>query len=237
MRAADAPRGVSAKSSRTDQVSDADRAAEAFIVSRIRAARPRDGIVAEEGGGGGAGTSGLTWFVDPLDGTTNYLYGAPHWAVSICCEDATGPIAGAVYDPMRDELFAAERNGGAFLGARRLWVRRAGDLETALVATGFSYDARERDKQAAVVARMAGRIRDFRRSGSAALDLAWVAAGRLDAFCEVMRSPWDWSAGALLVGEAGGRISWTAHQEIVASGPGLHDALIALLQDAHEIRG
>ncbi|HEY8656708.1 MAG TPA: inositol monophosphatase family protein, partial [Candidatus Limnocylindria bacterium] len=104
----------------------------------------------------------------------------------------------------------------------------------ALVATGFSYDPAERGAQTAVAARLAPRIRDLRRSGAASLDLAWVAAGRVDAYTEVMRSQWDWSAGALLVTEAGGRVSWTDHQELVASGPAIHDALLALLQDAHE---
>ncbi len=238
--ALNAPTNVASKSSRTDQVSDADRAAEALIVSRIRAARPGDRIVAEEGGGGdGPGWSGsgdLTWFVDPLDGTTNFLYGLPHWAVSIGCEDASGPIAGAVYDPLRDELFAAQRGGGAYLGTRRLAVRPLTDLATALVATGFSYDPAERGRQTEVAARLAPRIRDLRRGGAASLDLAWVAAGRLDAYTEVMRSQWDWSAGALLVTEAGGRVSWTEHEELVASGPALHDGLLALLRDAHEQR-
>lgn len=228
-----APVNVSSKSSRTDQVSDADRAAEALIVAAIRAARPGDRIVAEEGGGGDGGT-GLTWYVDPLDGTTNFLYGIPHWAVSIGCEDADGAVAGAVYDPLRDELFAAQRGGGAFLGVRPLAVRPLADPATALVATGFSYDPAERGAQTAVAARLAPRIRDLRRSGAASLDLAWVAAGRLDAYTEVMRSRWDWSAGALLVTEAGGRVSWTAREEIVASGPLLHDRLLLLLREAHE---
>lgn len=231
-----APTNVTSKSSRTDQVSDADRAAEALIVARIRAARPGDRIVAEEGGTGhhGGGGSGLTWYVDPLDGTTNFLYGIPHWAVSIGCEDADGPVAGAVYDPLRDELFAAQRGGGAYLGTRRLVVRPLTDPATALVATGFSYDPAERGAQAAVAARLAPQIRDLRRCGAASLDLAWVAAGRLDAYIEVLRSRWDWSAGALLVREAGGQISWTDREELVASGPALHVALRALLRDAHE---
>ena len=233
-----APTNVTSKSSRTDQVSDADRAAEALIVTRIRAARPGDRIVAEEGGGGdgesGGGGSGLTWYIDPLDGTTNVLYGTPHWAVSIGCEDEDGAVAGAVYDPLRDELFAAQRGGGAYLGTRQLAVRPLADPGTALVATGFSYDPAERGAQAAVMARLAPKIRDLRRCGAASLDLAWVAAGRLDAYIEVMRSRWDWSAGALLVREAGGQVSWTDHTELVASGPALHDALLALLREAHE---
>ena len=233
-----APTNVTSKSTRTDLVSDADRAAEALIIARIRAARPGDRIVAEEGGDGGHrdGGTGLTWYIDPLDGTTNFLYGIPQWAVSIGCEDADGPVAGVVYDPLRDELFAAQRGGGAYLGTSRLAVRPGADPATALVATGFSYDAGERGAQAAVVSRLAPLIRDLRRCGAASLDLAWVAAGRFDAYVEVMRTRWDWSAGALLVQEAGGRVSWTEHEELVASGPALHDGLLALLREAHQQR-
>jgi len=232
-RALGDPVNVTSKSSRTDEVSDADRAAEALIVAAIRAARPGDRIVAEEGGGTADGGTGLTWYIDPLDGTTNFLFGIPQWAVSIACEDEDGALAGAVYDPIRDELFAAQRGGGAYLGTHRLAVRQNADPSTALLGTGFSYVAAERGAQAGVMARLAPQVRDLRRCGAASLDLAWVAAGRLDAHVEVMRSQWDWSAGALLVQEAGGRVSWTSDDEIVASGPLLHDALVALVRDAH----
>lgn len=230
------PSGVATKSSRTDLVSDADRAADALIVARLRRAYPEDGIVSEEGGAV-AGRSGRTWYVDPLDGTINYVYGLPHWAVSVACGDAEGTIVGVVYDVLRDELFAATRGGGAFLGRRRLATTALADPNLALVATGFSYVPSERAAQAAVVARLAGRIRDLRRAGSAALDLAYVAAGRLDAYVEVSRSPWDSAAGELLVREAGGRTSWTARTELVASGPALHGPLLALLADAHDFHG
>ncbi len=225
--------GVETKSTRTDLVSDADRAADRLAVMRIRAAYPEDSIVSEEGGRV-EGASGRTWYVDPLDGTINYLYGMPHWSVSIACVDAVGGLAGVVYDPVRDELFSAGRGGGATLGAGRLSVTAVTDPGLALVATGFSYDARERAAQAAVLARVAGSVRDIRRGGSAALDLAWVAAGRLDAYFEVSRSPWDSAAGELLVREAGGLVTWTEHTEIVVSGRPLHDPLIALLRAAHE---
>jgi myo-inositol-1(or 4)-monophosphatase len=227
--------GVGSKSTRTDLVSDADRAADALVVGRLRQAYPDDAVVSEEGGEV-AGASGRTWLVDPLDGTINYLYGLPHWAVSVACRDSGGGIAGVVYDPMRDELFGATRGGGARLGTRRLAATGNADLGLALVATGFSYRPDERAAQAEVVARLAGRVRDIRRGGSAALDLAWVAAGRLDAYFEVSRSPWDWAAGELLVREAGGRITWTDRDEVVASGAASHDALLALLRDAHGIR-
>lgn len=235
-RSTRAPTGVSAKSTRTDLVSDADRAADELVVSRLRAAYPDDAIVSEEGGEVG-GRSGRTWYVDPLDGTINYLYGLPHWAVSIACHDAAGALVGVVFDPARNELFQAHRRQGALLGDRRLAVTAATDLGLALVGTGFSYDAHERALQAIAVARLAGKVRDIRRAGSAALDLAWVAAGRLDAYFEVSRSKWDSAAGELLVAEAGGVVSWTEHTEIVASGRPLHAALIALLRASHGADG
>lgn len=217
-------------------MSDADRAADALVVQRIHVAFPHDAIVSEEGGRVD-GSSGRTWYVDPLDGTINYLYGMPHWSVSIACADAAGAVAGVVFDPLRDELFSAARGAGATVGTRRLAVTAVSDPGLALIATGFSYDAYERAAQAAVMARFAGSVRDIRRAGSAALDLAWVAAGRLDAYFEVSRSPWDSAAGELLVREAGGEVTWTEHTEIVASGRLLHAPLIALLRAAHQNSG
>ena len=193
-------------------------------------------VVAEEGART-EGRSGLRWLVDPLDGTINYLYGNPHWCVSVACADADGALAGVVFDPVRDELFTASRGQGARLGNVRLATTLVADPGLALVATGFSYDPVERAAQAAVVARIAGGVRDIRRAGSAALDLAWVAAGRLDAYFEVSRSPWDTAAGALLVGEAGGAVTWTEHTEIVASGRPVHAALLALVRAGHENPG
>ena len=225
--------GVASKSSPTDLVSDADRAADALATTRLRAAYPEDAIVSEESARV-EGVSGRTWYVDPLDGTINYLYRMPHWAVSVACADGDGALAGVVYDPGRDELFSAERGAGAFLGARSLDTTAVAYPALALVATGFSYTAAERAAQAAFVARLAGKIRDVRRGGSAALDLAWVAAGRLDGYFEVSRSPWDSAAGELLVREAGGQVTWTEHHEIVASGRPLHAALVALLRASHE---
>jgi myo-inositol-1(or 4)-monophosphatase len=235
-RSTRAPEGVSSKSTRTDLVSDADRAADVLVVGRIRAAFPDDAVVSEEGGRLD-GRSGRTWYVDPLDGTINYLYAMPHWSVSIACADKDGAVAGVVYDPVRDELFSAARGAGATLGSRRLSVTAVTDPGLALVATGFSYDAGERAAQAAVLARVAGAVRDIRRAGSAALDLAWVAAGRLDAYFEVSRSPWDSAAGELLVREAGGEVTWTEHTEIVVSGRPLHGPFVALLRAAHENSG
>ena len=228
--------GVRSKSTRTDLVSEADERAERAVVAYLRERRPDDGLVAEEGARI-EGRSGFSWLVDPLDGTINYLYGDPRWCVSVACADAEGAVAGVVYHPLRDELFTATRGGGARLGDAILATTTVTDPGLALVATGFSYEPSERAAQAAVLSRIAGHVRDIRRAGSAALDLAYVAAGRLDAYFEVMRSPWDTAAGALLVREAGGAVTWTEHTEIVASGRAVHAALLALLRAGHENPG
>ncbi len=233
--------GVSAKSSATDLVSDADRASEAAIVAAIAAEFPGDAIVAEEGSLS-TGTSGLTWYVDPLDGTINYLYGIPHWSVVICRADVQGATLGIVYDPTRGELFAGERGKGAWLSdasgeRRKLRTTSAGDLAHALVATGFAYVSADRDEQARILGGVLGKVRDIRRNASAALDLAWVGAGRFDAYFESVDKPWDWMAGALIVSEAGGRVTElpqarSGHPHIAASAPAIHDAFVALLRQA-----
>lgn len=228
--------GLRVKSSEVDMVSEADVGAERAVVTYIRERRPDDALVAEEGSQT-AGRSGIQWYIDPLDGTTNYLYGVPHWAVAICCADAHGALAGVVYDPLRDELFSALRAGGARVGDRRLATTTKADLATALVATGFGYGAAQRETQGRILARVAGEVRDVRRFGSASLDLAYVAAGRWDAYFESVDKPWDWMAGALLVREAGGRVSELtpadpALPRIVASGLALHEPLLALLAKA-----
>ena len=228
--------GVRSKSSATDLVSEADERAEAAIVSAIRRNRPGDAIVAEEGSGA-RGTSGVSWYVDPLDGTINYLYGIPHWSVSICCADGDGALAAVVFDPLREELFSAARGDGAWLGEQRLRVSDKHDLASSLVATGFGYGAAQRVTQGRIIANVVGEVRDVRRFGSAALDLSWVAAGRFDAYFESVEKPWDWMAGAMLVREAGGRVTELApidpaFPRIIASGPGVHDALTRLLANA-----
>jgi myo-inositol-1(or 4)-monophosphatase len=233
--------GVDAKSSHTDLVSDADRASETVIVSAIRWAFGGDAIVAEEGSLERGG-SGRTWYIDPLDGTVNYLYGVPHWSVVICLVDQGGPLAGVVYDPVRDELFSAERGSGAWVSRgggspRALHTTTVTDLGSALVATGFAYVREDRQEQARILTSVLGEVRDLRRYGSAALDLSWVGAGRFDAYFESVDKPWDWMAGALIVREAGGRVTElpqarSGHPHIVASAPGVHDALLTLLKRA-----
>jgi len=220
---------VEAKSSPTDLVSAADQAAEDLIRSRIAAARPDDGFLGEEGSDE-TGSTGLRWVVDPLDGTTNFLFGIPQWAVSIAVEDADGVLAGVVYDPPRGELWAAERGGPARLDGRPVQASQRSELATALVATGFGYDAEVRRLQAATVAALLPEVRDVRRFGAAALDLAWCAAGRFDAFYERGVKRWDVAAGSLLCERAGLVVEPLAEAPpqgdgILVATPGLADAL------------
>jgi myo-inositol-1(or 4)-monophosphatase len=193
---------VTAKSTPTDLVSEADHAAEALIRERLAAARPDDGILGEEEGDA-EGTSAIRWVVDPLDGTVNFLFGIPQWGVSIACEDAEGTIAGVVYDPLREECWSGERGGAARCNGVELHGSARQDLSQAMVATGFGYDADVRAAQGAVVARLLPQVRDIRRLGSAALDLVWVAAGRFDAYYERGLNAWDVAAGALVCRLAG----------------------------------
>ena len=218
-----AERHIASKSTPTDLVSEADTASEHAIRGLLAERRPQDGFLGEEGRSA-SGSSGLSWVVDPLDGTVNFLFGIPQWSVSVAVRDERGTIAGAVYDPNRREMFTASREGAAVLrepsGARELTLEaessehagaHAGDpqaaLATAMVATGLAYDAQVRDAQAEVLARLIPRVRDIRRFGSAALDLAWTAAGRFDAYFERSVKPWDIAAGALLCERAGLRVA------------------------------
>jgi myo-inositol-1(or 4)-monophosphatase len=213
------PRVVATKSSPTDVVTDADHAAEALIRDLIGDARPGDRILGEEGGETGSG-SGVRWIVDPLDGTVNYLYGLPDWAVSVAGEVDGTVVAGAVFVPRRDELFSAGLGGGAWLSSGALdWrgedtappVRLACNadvpLDRALVATGFGYEAARRLVQGEVLAGVLPRVRDIRRGGSAAVDLCSVASGGVDAYYERGVNLWDIAAGALIVSEAGARVT------------------------------
>jgi len=222
-------RGVTRKSSRTDLVSDADRDAEAAIEEILSSERPEDGLLAEEGSGR-HGVSGRRWVVDPLDGTTNFLYGIPAWCVSIALEDADGGALGVVLDPVRRETFAALRGRGATRNGEPIRVSGEERLATALVGTGFSYEAAERSAQAAVLAGVLPRVRDVRRAGAAALDLSWVAAGRLDAYYERGLKHWDWAAASLIVSEAGGELRWLEGEPrgLVAGTPGVVEALHTL---------
>jgi myo-inositol-1(or 4)-monophosphatase len=187
-------------------VSDADREAEEAIGALLRLERPDDGFLGEEGADAG-GSSGRRWVVDPLDGTTNYLYRFPAWCVSVALEDADGRgLVGVVHDPLGDETFSAARGAGARLNGEPIGVRSPAPLSRALVGTGFGYDSDIRRGQAELLLRVLPQVRDIRRAGAAALDLCHVAAGRLDAYYERGVQPWDVAAGALIVREAGGAV-------------------------------
>ncbi|HEV3321288.1 MAG TPA: inositol monophosphatase family protein [Solirubrobacteraceae bacterium] len=219
-----AEREVRAKSTPTDLVSEADLASELAIRELLAVRRPHDGFVGEEGDHI-EGTSGLSWVVDPLDGTVNFLFGLPQWCVSVAVRDARGTIlAGAIYDPGREQLFSVLRGSRATLAGPEGTIElgdahalrpRASDLASAMVATGFAYDARVRAAQALVLARVLPRVRDIRRFGSAALDLAWMAAGRYDAYFERTVKPWDIAAGTLLCEAAGLQVvELPAHEDL-----------------------
>ena len=210
-------------------VSAADRDAETVIRTALTRHRPEDGLIGEEGSHRES-TSGRHWVVDPLDGTTNFLYGIPQWAVSIALEGSVG----VVFDPCRGELFAAERGSGATLNGSALRMGTPADLSTALIATGFGYDSERRDKQGAVLRRVLPRIRDVRRAGAAALDLCWLAAGRLDGYYERGPQVWDWAAARIIVEEAGGAVADLEPEPhgLAAAHPELLPQLLGLLGEA-----
>ncbi|MDQ4091155.1 MAG: inositol monophosphatase [Actinomycetota bacterium] len=224
---------VSTKSSGTDMVSEMDRAAEALIVKGILGERPDDAILGEETGGRD-GTSGVRWVIDPLDGTTNYLYRHPTWAVSIGVEVDGEVHVGVVAAPGHHEVFTAVRGQGARLNGAPIAVTDETDLASALVGTGFGYLASRRAAQATILPGLLPKVRDIRRNGVASLDLCWVACGRLDAYFEAGGQPWDVAAGLLIATEAGARASGldggpVAPESVMVAAPGVAGDLFALL--------
>ena len=224
---------VGTKSTSVDLVTQWDTASERHIVEGLRRFRPDDGLVGEEGARH-VGSSGIEWHVDPIDGTTNFAYGLPGYAVSIGAVDADGPLAGAVYLPATRELFTAARGRGAYLGSRRLNVSTPTSLTETLVATGFSYSAERRMHQGRRVALMLPHIRDIRRLGAAATDLCHVAAGRVDAYFEEALNSWDMVAGVLVATEAGAIATDFAGApvrpaELVVGAPTIHAELRELI--------
>jgi myo-inositol-1(or 4)-monophosphatase len=222
----------------TNLVTEMDERAEELIVGRLGQAFPNDTILAEERGAA-SGRSGRRWIVDPLDGTTNYAHGVPIFCVSVALEVAGHITLGVAYDPSLDELYVAERGQGATLNDRRLAVSSTATLDESLLTTGFPYNIREtRDTNLREYAAFALRCRGVRRLGAAVLDLAWVAAGRLDGFWELRLGPWDVAAGGLLVAEAGGRVTNLVGgaldvdaPALVASNGRIHDAMLAVLRE------
>ncbi len=227
---------VGTKTTVTDMVTEMDRASEALIEAELLGARPDDGILGEEGAQR-QGTSGVRWVVDPLDGTTNYLYGFPGFNVSIGAEVHGAVVVGAVYDVERGELFSAARGAGATCDGIPIGASDATDLGRALVGTGFAYEPAERERQARELVHVLPRVRDIRRQGAAALDLCSVACGRLDAYFERGLAPWDLAAGGLIAREAGAVVTDFAGAparagEVAAAGARIAGALRSLLSDA-----
>ena len=195
---------VETKSTSTDMVTEFDRATEKYIVDEIRRLRPTDSIIGEEGASV-AGTSGVTWCIDPIDGTTNFLYALPGWSVSIGVSDEKGPLVGVVYIPALDEMFHAIRNQGAYLNNKQIFCNNTSDLSKALVCTGFSYLPENRTIQSQRVAKFIHQVRDIRRFGAASIDICFVACGRLDAYFEENLYQWDIAAAELIAIESGAR--------------------------------
>ncbi len=220
-----------------DLVTDADRASEATLLAFLRERFPGAAVLAEESGASGAGAGGLRFYVDPLDGTTNYAHGVPHFAVNVAVADARGLAAGATYDPLRDELFTAGRGEGATLGRVRLARSTRSELEGSLLVTGFPYDVHQRPGYPlALFGAFIRRARAVRRFGSAALDLAYVAAGRFDGFWELGLKPWDVAPGILIAREAGAIVTdmWGGDTmletgDIVAATPALHRPILDVI--------
>ena len=224
---------IDTKSTSTDLVTEIDRLSERLVVDSILGARPNDGILGEEGTDI-TGTSGVTWIIDPLDGTTNFVYGHPGFSVSIAAEIDGEPVVGVVVDPLHDDIFSARRGGGARRNAAPIRCASTVDLHQTLLATGFSYQPERRGQQAQVLASLMPLVRDVRRMGGAAVDLCSTACGRVDAYYESGLQPWDMAAGTVIAREAGARVGGLIDPEpstdfLVAAPPSLFESLVDLL--------
>jgi myo-inositol-1(or 4)-monophosphatase len=226
----------------SDLVTEADRVSERLVVDRLRSHFPTHGIVAEEGGGHES-PSDFRWYVDPLDGTTNFAHGYPAFNVTLALEQAGEMIAGVVYDPIRQEMFTAERGSGAYLNYRRIHVSNVQRLQDSLVCTGFPSRKRHLSINVHFYHQLGMATHGVRRSGSAAIDLAYVACGRLDGFWEFGLNPWDMAAGRLLVQEAGGRVSdmrgrphYFGASHLLASNGHVHDQMLEIFAEIFQGR-
>lgn len=225
-----------------DMVTEADQAAEALIAARLTSAFPAHDLLGEEGSRGSCADGDFRWVIDPLDGTTNFTHGLPTFAVSIALEERGIPLVGAVYDPMRDELFMARRHGGATLNGERLCVSAVDTLFGSLLVTGFSYDLTVRARQAETWRDLLTRVQAIRQTGSAALNLCYIAAGRLDGYWERGISAWDVAAGALMVQEAGGAVTNMSggpfrsdERQILATNGGIHRQLLDVIAQHDDV--
>lgn len=221
---------VSQKSSVRDFATQMDHASEELIVEALLAARPLDGIIGEEGANRES-KSGISWVIDPIDGTVNYFYNLPGWNISIAAKDGDGVLVGVVFAPTLNSLWHASRGGGAFLNNRRIRVSNADSLQDSLIATGFSYDPAERIRQGEKIAALIPKVRDIRRNGAAAVDLCNVASGAVDGYFESGLKEWDLAAGGLIAREAGAIVSGrggapAGEAMVIAAGSALHPLLI-----------
>ena len=222
------------KSGVFDFATQMDHESEKLIVGEILKSRPNDGLIGEEGANRPS-KSGITWVIDPIDGTVNYLYDIPGWCISIGVKDESGALAGVVYSPATNSLWKATRGGGAFLNGAPITCNEPVALNRALVGSGFAYDIEKRKIQAELVSRLLPEIRDLRRLGACAVDICHVASGSLDAYFEAGVNEWDYAAAGLIATEAGAKISiekgiWNGEKNmVIAAGPSLHPALSALI--------
>ncbi len=228
--------GATSKSTPTDIVTIMDKNSEQLLAKFLLGARPNDGILGEEGTSI-AGSNGVVWVVDPLDGTVNYLYDLPGWAVSVAARFDGETIAGCVYAPSINRTWSAARGMGSWLNGAEISCNSRIDFENALIATGFSYSADERSVQGQVVQRLLSQVRDIRRNGAAAVDLCYIASGSIDGYFERGLNPWDYAAGELIVREAGGVVSDltggdASYEMTIAGGAGVHARLLAFLTAA-----
>ena len=222
-----------------DLVTEADKISESLIIAAINQRYPDHGILSEESAAQNE-QAALRWIIDPLDGTTNYAHGFPFFCVSIALEENSKVILGVIYDPVRDELFTSESSGGAFCNGRKLNVSSTSDLSNSLLATGFPYDIRtSKDNNLNYFNSMAVKAQAVRRPGAAALDLAYLASGRIDGFWELKLKPWDTAAGCLMVTEAGGKISdltggaWNLTSPALVGSNGLiHEQMLDVLKNS-----
>lgn len=223
------------KSGVFDFATQMDHESEKLIVAEILTARPDDGLMGEEGSNRES-KSGVTWVIDPIDGTVNYLYDIPGWCISIAAKDNDGGLVGVVYSPATQSLWKASRGGGAFLNGNPIKCNDPVSLDRALVGSGFAYDIEKRKIQAALVARLLPQIRDLRRLGACAVDICHVASGSLDAYFEAGVNEWDYAAAGLVATEAGATISidtgiWNGEKNmVIVAGPALHPALSAQIR-------
>ena len=219
---------ISTKTSALDFATQMDSESETLIVESLLQARPTDGIVGEEGASKPS-TSGITWVIDPIDGTVNYLYALPGWNISIGARDDQGPLVGVVHAPTLNSTWTAIRGGGAFFNGVAIACNDPVTLDRALIGTGFEYDVDKRIEQGKVVAHLLPLIRDLRRMGSAAVDLCYVAMGAFDGFYESGLKEWDSAAGGLVATEAGALVTTNEAGITICAGPALHPALVEAL--------